>query len=55
MKGVVMADKKGFGMKTSSEKNYYKLLSDASPNIQDLKVVPPKSVPGKRSIKKNKG
>lgn len=50
-----MADKKGFGMKTSSDNNYYKLLADAKPNIQDLKVVPSKSVSGKRSPKKTKG
>jgi len=31
-----MADKKGFGMKTSSINNYYKLLADAKPNVQDL-------------------
>lgn len=30
-----MADK-GFGSKTSSEKNYYKLLKDAVSNVQDL-------------------
>jgi len=50
-----MADKKGFGMKTSSENNHYKLLADAKPNFQDLPVTPPSSVPGKRKIKKNKG
>lgn len=50
-----MADKKGFGMKTSSINNYYKLLADAKPNFQDLKTVPPEAVPGKRKIKKNKG
>lgn len=27
---------KGFGSKTSSEKNYYKLLKDAVSNVQDL-------------------
>jgi len=55
LKGVIMADKKGFGMKTSSINNYYKLLADAKPNFQDLKVTPPEAVPGKRKIKKNKG
>jgi hypothetical protein len=49
-----MADKKGFGMKTSSINNYYKLLADAKPNFQDLKPSPSKSVTGKRKVKKNK-
>jgi len=55
VKGDGIMDKKGFGMKTSSENNYYKLLSGAKPNIQDLKVTAPKSVSGKRSPKKTKG
>lgn len=50
-----MIDKKGFGMNTSSENNYYKLLSGAKPNFQDLKPIPPKSVAGKRRANKNKG
>lgn len=50
-----MADKKGFGMKTSSINNYYKLLADAKPNFQDLQTSPSKSVTGKRNIKKSKG
>lgn len=35
-------DKKGFGSKTSSEKNIYKLLKDSTSNIQDLKKEKPK-------------
>jgi hypothetical protein len=31
-----MDNKKGFGSKTSSEKNHYKLLKDAVMNIQDF-------------------
>lgn len=31
-----MADKKGWGSKTSSEKNQYKYLKDAVFNIQDF-------------------
>lgn len=31
-----MAKDTGFGSKTSSEKNHYKLLKDAFMNIQDL-------------------
>lgn len=31
-----MADKKGFGMKTSTTSNYYKLLKDSTMNVQDL-------------------
>jgi len=55
LKGLIMADKKGFGMKTSSINNYYKLLADAKPNFQDLQTSPSKSVTGKRNIKKSKG
>lgn len=50
-----MADKKGFGMKTSSDNNYYKLLADARPNIQDLPVAEPPSIPGRRQVKRQKG
>lgn len=30
-------DKKGYGSKTSSENNFYKLLKDSTTNVQDLK------------------
>lgn len=50
-----MADKKGFGMRTSSANNYYKLLSDSTTNIQDLPEKMAPSVPGRRKVKKKKG
>lgn len=31
-----MADKKGFGMRTSTDNNHYKLLRDSTMNVQDL-------------------
>lgn len=36
MKGLIMADKKGFGNKTSTTGNVYSLLGNSTMNVQDL-------------------
>jgi hypothetical protein len=35
-KGLIMADKKGFGNKTSNTGNVYSLLGNSTMNVQDL-------------------